>query len=243
MLYGYNINPKTTVVVSAHTEAELKQWYDTLMQSPAVPLYTEQREIGPIDFLMGESYDGLTTEVYEFKFEHDHNQAEFARLNDIHILPRNNAVDRHQDMNYRSHDNYDTDTRTIGEVTGTNENDPWDTTSDEDKEKAKALREMMKKRQQEDEISNDDSFTTPTQGGVHVQSIGTSIDENGKVVVETVSGVKLNGDELARTQEEIERVRSEEYAKGRPAVLDQAVIKDLTKVVAKEEKSKKSKKD
>lgn len=235
MLHGYNINPRTTIVVSAHTELEFRAWYSRLMAETGTPLYAEQREIEEFEFLMDDQFDGLQTSVYEFKFADDAKQAEFIKAHQIVILPRFNAIDRNQDMNYRSNDNYDTETRTIEEITGTDKHDPWDTTSEEDKAQAKALREMMKKRQAEDEVSNDDSFSSPTQGGVHVQSIGTSIDANGNVRVDTVGAVKLTGDELQRSQEEIERVKAEEYAKGRPAVLDQAVIKDLTQQIAKAE--------
>lgn len=233
MLHGYNTDPKTTTVVSAHTEVEFRNWYQLLMQETSAPLYKEQREIDVFEFLMNDGYEGLKTSVYEFKFSSIKNQEAFIKEHKIIILPRLNAIDRNQDMNYRSNDNYDTDQRTIGEITGTDINDPWDTTSDEDKAAAKALKDMMKQRQKDDEVSNDDSFSTPNQGGVHVQSISTSVDEHGKVVVDAVGAVKLTGDEIQRSQEEIERVKKEEYDKGRPEVLKQAVVKDLSKQIAK----------
>jgi hypothetical protein len=228
MLYGYNVNPRTTIVVAAHLDLELRAWYGRLMQETSTPLYSEQRDLGAFDFLMDDSFKGLTTDVYEFKFETDHNQAEFARVHDIQILPRNNAIDKHEDMNYRSTDNYDTETRTIEEITGTDKHDPWDTTSDEDKAKAKAIKDMMRQRQKNDEVSNDDSFAAPSQGGVHVTNIDAALDADGKVVISGVGAVKLEGDEVERSLEEIERVKQQAYDAGRNPIFDKAVIVDLT---------------
>ncbi len=245
MLYGYNTKPRTTLVVAGHTDLEFRAWYGHLMAATGTPLYSEARETDMFEHLMNDDWADLKTTIYEFKFDNDHNQAEFARLNDIEIMPRANAVDKNLDMDYRSNDNYDTEKRTIEEITGTDKHDPWDTTSDEDKAKAKALKDMMKQKQQNDEVSNDDSFSSKGkagEGGVYVDGIQTSTDANGNIVVDNVNAVKYDGNEVERSLEEIERVKQQEYAAGRNPVLDSAVIVDLTlpkAVPAKKPRAKK----
>lgn len=243
MLYGYNTKPRTTLVVAAHTDLEFRAWYAQLMASSSEPLYSAARETEMFEQMINDDWAELKTTIYEFKFDHDHSQAEFARLNDIEILPRANAIDKNQDMDYRSNDNYDTETRTIEEITGTDKHDPWDTTSDEDKAKAKALKDMMKQKQQNDEVSNDDSFANKPKagGGLAVTSVEASTDANGNVVIDSVNAVKYTGDEVERSLEELERVKQQDYAAGRNPVLDSAVIVDLTlpKPTAKKPRAKK----
>jgi hypothetical protein len=245
MLYGYNTSPRTTYVVAAHESKDLKSWFDKLMAETGTPLYSEQRTVEMFEYLMEDSFDGLKTEIYEFKFAHDHNQAEFARIHDIVILPRINAIDRNQDMHFRDNDTFYTDTRTIGEITGTDVGDPYDTTSDEDKAQAKALKDMMKQRQKDDEVSNDDSFSNPQadKGGVVVTDINASLDGDGKVVVEGVNAVKLTGNEIEESQKEMKQVQQQTKppAQGRNPVLDQAVIVDIDTMFDKKPKSRKKK--
>jgi hypothetical protein len=226
MLFGYNTKPRTTVVVAGHTLEEFQAWFASLNHEGA--LYTAARETEMFEHLMNDEWTDLKTTVYVFDFDHDYNQAEFARLHDIVILPRMEAIDRNGDMDYLSRgDDMMNETRTIAEIFNLGDDDPYDKRSDAEKAADKIMSERMKQLQKDDQISSD-SFAPVTKGGVAVTDIHASTNADGTVSIDGINAVKYKGDEAEEARKQMERVRQEGYVARRTALQEAAQIVDLT---------------
>ena len=235
MLFGYNTQPRTTVVTAGHTLEEYQAWFASLNHEGA--LYTSARETEMFEHLMNDEWTDLKTTVYVFEFDHDYKQAEFARVHDIVIMPRMNAIDRNSDMDYLSKgDTFLDDKRTIAEIHGLEDNDPWDNRTDEEKAADKIMSDRMKELQAADKISGD-SFSPTAKGGVAVTDIQATTKADGTLSIDGINAVKHNGNEAEEAMQQMERVRDSEHRTARPAVLDQAVIVDLTEQIAQAEQA------
>lgn len=230
MLFGYHTNPRTTVVTAAHTLQEFQDWYASLVTEEA--LFTSAHETNMFEHLTNDEWSDLKTSVYVFTFDHDYNQAEFARIHDIVVLPRFNAVDRNADMEYVSREfNAANDTRTIAEIHGLGDDDPYDKRSEEEKAADKIVSERMKELQKQDKISGD-SFSPVTKGGVSVTDIHATTNTDGTITIDGINAVKYKGDEAENAMEQMTRVSASPYEERRTKWQEGAEIVDLTQTDA-----------
>lgn len=141
MLYGFKRGKDETVIGAADTVEELESWYQSVCDEGDA--YTlEHRGTDFMEHLTEQDFKGYKHPAYVFKHT-THGQDKFIAEHGIEIMGSMRVRDRHLDMMSKMDDSLKSDfdlrdTRTIGEITGLETgHDPWDTRSEEEKEKAK----------------------------------------------------------------------------------------------------------
>lgn len=232
MLYGFNPNFKTTVVTADQTTADFQAWYKSL----GGELYVTSYESDMMMHMTDPNLQGLKTAVFIFEFDHDFNQAEFARIHDITILKQAQAIDRNVDMYlHEQPDPYDAaDTRTIEQIYELDKEDRYDTRDDEEKAEDAAFREQIKEMKKNNQLSGE-SFTPKGKDRVNVTQINTSVDANGHVTIENVQAVKHvpgeHNESIAQREKLEAKVAEENQLKAEKAIADKAA--DLAAAVEK----------
>ena len=140
MLYGYTKNG-TTVVTAAETVMELEGWYQRILEKTPNNV-TEHRATGFMDHLSDPDFLGYRHPAYIFEHDSADQQDDFITQNSIKIFPPMRARDFMLDMVAKVDDKLQSDyhkrdNRTIGEVTGLDEHDPFDKRSEAERETAK----------------------------------------------------------------------------------------------------------
>jgi hypothetical protein len=195
MLYGIRKDDVTTMVVGIanNNYAALEQWYRHLQDDT-----------------------DLVINVYETNFM-DHFSDEFARAqqpvfiishpsvagaeafiakHEITILQPNAAWDRHVDtVQWDVPSFYDvSETRTIEELEGLDQNDPWDKRSDDEKAQDAEFRAKIDELKKAGQLTGDGSFSPrkPKDGDskAHVTDIRVSTNADGTVDIDNVLAVK-----------------------------------------------------
>jgi hypothetical protein len=142
MLYGYR-KEKRTVVTASHGNTQiLIDWANALPETNE--LYASKRETEFSDAFELE-FKRLRHDVFIFEHTDDGQQDDFINKHGITILNPQNAWDRHDTMvEFDVPDFYDvSETRTLEEIEGLTENDPWDRRTPEQIEADKKMKELI----------------------------------------------------------------------------------------------------
>lgn len=194
MLYGYR-KDKTTLVVTAianNNVAKYEEWFATVESNELV---SDVRQTSFMDHFSDE-FGRCQTGVYIFEFADEAKLTEFAEQQEVTILKKEMSFDRHADMvNFDAPDYYDiSETRTIEELEGLDQNDPYDRRTDEEKAEDAAHRAKVEELKKSGQLSGDGSFTPrkPKEGDsdAHVTDIRTVRNADGTVSIDNVLAVK-----------------------------------------------------
>jgi hypothetical protein len=194
MLYGYR-KDKTTLVVTAianNNVATYEEWFTTVEGDELV---ADVRQTSFMDHFSDE-FARCQTGVYIFEFANEENLDAFAAKHDITILKKEMSLDRHADMvNYDAPDFYDvSETRTIEEIEGLDQHDPYDRRTDDEKAEDSAYRAKVEELKKSGQLSGDGSFSPrkPKDGdsAAHVTDIRTTRNADGTVSIDNVLAVK-----------------------------------------------------
>lgn len=192
MLYGYNKGLQTIVTAASSLE-EFKEWQSELEGH----LYREANETDFMEHLTNPDYHKLAGSAIVVDFDHEYNQGEFIRIHEITILQPAPAVDRNVEMiHYEKPDVFDAkDERTIEEIHGLDKEDRWDVRDDAERAEDTAMREKIKEMKKNDQLSGE-SFSPSKKGGVGVERIDASRDDQGNLQIDGVLAHKYTGTEL-----------------------------------------------
>jgi hypothetical protein len=209
MLYGYR-KEKVTVVTASHGNTQiLVDWAKALPEADST--FLSKRETEFSDAFEVE-FKRLRHDVFIFEHADADQQEKFINEKGITVLNPQTAWDRHDTMvEFDVPDFYDvSETRTLEQIEGLTENDPWDRRTDEQKAEDQKMKDMIEEMKKSGEISSDGSFTPrkPKEGDdntAHVTDIRTSVGADGKVSIDNVLARKDYSDLKGDAQREADK--------------------------------------
>jgi hypothetical protein len=214
MLFGFPTkidNMLSTIVVAAGSKNELDGFYTELAALKHSPIITGLRRATFIDLLSDPMFNGYralpiiivhkdeferTTFFKEFKIEQITPENAIAIQLEMLNPKTGNAVTEEEEV-------VKEDTRTLAEIYGLTEEDPWDNKSDEEKEEDRIARETYEKAQKEGKL------TGPFRGGEGDKIVIQDIRGKDKTEI-TATAIKFPERKL--TEEQIEQKRLIEIA-------------------------------
>lgn len=210
LLYGYRKDSVTVVTASHGNTQILVNWANALPTSDVT--FVSRRETEFSDAFEPE-FKRLRHEVFIFDHTNTQQQDEFISKHGITILNPQTAWDRHDTMvEFDVPDFYDVaETRTLEEIEGLTENDPWDRRTPEQIEQDNKMKEMIDAMKKAGEISSDGSFDARKahengDNTAHVTDIRTTVNADGTVSIDNVLARKdysdLKGDALREADRE-----------------------------------------
>jgi hypothetical protein len=194
MLYGYR-KDKTTLVVNAIASSNVEKFEEWFATVESNELVADVRQTSFMDHF-AEEFSRCLSGVYIFEFANEENLEAFVIQQEITILKKEMSFDRHADMvHYDAPDFYDvSETRTIEEIEGLDQHDPYDRRTDEEKVEDAAHRAKIEELKKSGQLSGDGSFTPrkPKDGdsAAHVTDIRTTRNADGTVSIDNVLAVK-----------------------------------------------------
>lgn len=194
MLYGYFREPgPTTVVTAAIFKSVLADFLKRASERP--DLYVSMEEPDFMTIMTDEEFQKFKSEVTVFQHASVEQQQEFVDYFNLLICPFHTAVHRQKEMLEADEpDPYDaSDERTLEEIYGLTEHDPFDQRTDEQKEQDAAFKEAIKQARKDGQIS-DESFKPREKKGknVHVTDVRAHTDADGNVQIDRILAVKDN---------------------------------------------------
>lgn len=215
MLYGYSREPgHQTVITAAIFKSVLADFLERASKRP--DLYVSMEEPDFMTSMTDDQFkmfkDGVTV------FEHDSAEQQQAFVDEFGILMGSFArsIDHHNAMLVADEpDPYDvSDERTLEEIHGLTENDPWDVRTDEEKEQDAAFKEAIKQAKKDGQIS-DESFKPrekkKNDKSVHVTDVKAHRDADGNLEIDRILAVKDN-DASEQEQKQVEQAPTEPNA-------------------------------
>jgi hypothetical protein len=195
MLYGYRKDKLTTVVtaVANNNYAAYEAWFRSLQDD--TDLVVNVYETNFMDHF-SEEYSRAQSPVFVISHPSDEGAQKFIEKHEITLLKTQMAWDRHDDMvKFDAPDYYDiSETRTIEELEGLDQNDPYDRRTDDEKAEDAAYRAKVEELKKSGQLSGDGSFTPrkPKEGDseAHVTDIRTTRNADGTVSIDNVLAVK-----------------------------------------------------
>jgi len=214
MLYGYSREPgHTTVIAAAIFKSVLADFLERA--SKRTDLYVSMEEPDFMTSMTDDQFkmfkDGVTV------FEHESAEQQQAFVDEFGILMCSVArsIDHHNAMLVAEEpDPYDvSDTRTLEEIHGLAENDPWDVRTDEQKQEDAAFKEAIKQAVKDGQIS-DESFKPREKKGksVQVTDVKAHRDADGNMEIDRILAVKDNEASEHVEQEQVEQAPTEPNA-------------------------------
>jgi hypothetical protein len=196
MIYAYEEGNDKLIVTAASSLAEFDDFY-----TRAVAVregYVSETQPDIMAMLTEPNYQRLKRPPYVFEHLSPTQRREFADRYGINILGPNACIDRAVDMiEYAMGDiesaKGEADTRTIAQVLGIDEYDPFDKRSEEQKEKEAQAKEAYKKAYDEAAKKgalSGDSFGGPRGKTAAVTDIKTTLHADGTVSIDNVRAVK-----------------------------------------------------
>jgi hypothetical protein len=207
MLYGYRKDDVTTVVtaIERNNYAPYEAWFRGLQDD--TDLVINVHETNFMDHF-DEEFQRAQAPVFIISHPNAAGAEAFIAKHDILIVKKQAAWDRHVDMvQWDVPSYYDiSETRTIEELEGLTENDPYDHRTDDQKEKDAAFRAKIEDLKKSGQLSGDGSFTPvkPKNGDsqAHVTDIRTTVNADGTVEIDNVLAVKDYSNLRGKLQEE-----------------------------------------
>jgi len=195
MIYGTRDGATTLIVAAADKSAvELDTFY-----TKAVKARRYKKEWQPTigEMLMDDRFRGFKRPPFVFEFGNPDNLEEFTKDFEIKVGPHAMLLDRHLDMIQSiAVDPYlspDADQRTIAEINGIDEEDPWDRRTDEQKAQDEINRKEAEKAKKAGKLSGD-SFAPSKRkkkgSSVAVTDIHSTRHEDGSIEIDQVLAVK-----------------------------------------------------
>lgn len=190
MLYGYQAeidNKPATLVVSADTVEELDAWFAQVTEDAEKACWESVRVSNFLEMLRPNNpFHGYKRPVYAVFHADDANRDAFIKRFEINEQNIEYCRDRHRDMIHAKKVELGEDTgmfgtanadKTIAEIAGvSDEYDPWDKRSEEEKEQDKKLREKYEELEKKGKLSGE-SFGGGARKTTNVASPGnTEVD-------------------------------------------------------------------
>ena len=194
MLYCFQDGLKSNVC-AADTVAELEAFV-TKINGEALPegvLSVEQ--VSFMEMLSNEMYEGFKKAPWVVEFASEEARAAFYATYAVESGKRLRTRSRQEDMLEEVVDNSGIDLkddRSIAEILGLDEEDPWDRRTDQEKEADENFKKSYEKAKQAGELSGD-SFgygEGKKKGELHVTRINVETDADGKIIIDSVNAVK-----------------------------------------------------
>lgn len=177
MLYG--IRTVSTIYVVAASNIEELEIYKN--ETPELPDGAEGEVVDILEMLTNPDIKGLKMSPYAIHFSDDRVGDEVVSSHGITILRRVAAVQEHNDMLERARLAEEAlkpaDRRTLAEIHGIEDNDPWSKRSEELQEADKQENERMKKIRDSGGITSD-SFDGEIKEGVSVHKTKVTVDKD-----------------------------------------------------------------
>jgi len=198
MIYAMQTGNATTVVAAADEVVELEIFHTTVIDAEDI-LFVKEWVPDVTDMLMDDRFDKFRIPPYVFEHDSEEQRDAFARLHAIKIVPDFILVDKHGIMLARIEpDRYveGHDDRTIGEILGLTEYDPWDTRTDEQKaqdaEHAKKAAAAKKAGTLTGDSFSPGAVDTKkkTKSDVYLTDVRMTRNNDGSVTIDDVIAVK-----------------------------------------------------
>ena len=204
MIFGMQSDKTTLIVAAADSVVELEAFYAKILLSQdrnEPRLYSSEFQPSPNDMLLDDRFWSFKKPPYVFEFDGEETLKGFVEAYNVSVRSRAEVVDRHKKMlEVNEIDPYlspNADTRTIEEILGIEENDPWDTRSEEQKQQDEENRKKAEEMKKAGKLSGD-SFgpgkkrkkKKSGENEVGVTDIRVSRNEDGTVNIDEVLAVK-----------------------------------------------------
>lgn len=196
MIYAYVEGNDKLIVTAASSLAEYDEFYARAVAERQDYVSESQPDI--MTMLTEPSFQRLKKPPYVFEHLSPTQRDAFAQRYNINVLGPNACIDKANDMiEYALGDaesaRGEADTRTIAEVLGIKDNDPWDKRTEEQKEKEKKAQEEYKKAYDEamkKGALSGDSFAAPRGKNAKVTDIRMTRNADGSISIDSVQAVK-----------------------------------------------------
>lgn len=188
MLYGI----KTADAIYITAASTLEEYEVFKNGDHEFPDGAEGAIVDILEMLTNATLKGLKASPYSIHYDTDATADAIIAAHNITIQRRVEAIDEHEDMLERAklaEQALTPDRRTLAEVHGLTEDDPWSKRTDEAKEADKAEAERMQKIRDAGGLTSE-SFGGEQKEGVNVHSVKTTLDADNNVVSVNVMATK-----------------------------------------------------
>jgi hypothetical protein len=197
MIYGYKDG--TILIVGAGDKlSEYQEFYKNIITEGSLGSLIHSGCTQPefMEMLTDQRFKGFKESPYVFEFFSESMMISFVDLFEIHLCPLYYVVDKQAEMlKPTTKDQYFADKRTLGEIYGLEENDPWDTRSEEQKKEDAEWKDKASKAKKDGNLTGENSFAAPDPE-LRVRNIRLEKDEDGEIQVRDIMAVKGLFDEL-----------------------------------------------
>lgn len=204
MLYG-KFQGTETVVCAADEMAEFEK-FKTSVDFVASGLFADQRQPSPVEVWKDQLFSKLKLPPIIFKHTDADQQQAFADKIGLNVQPDTRLVDRHSEMIASvTKDAYaydpredQKDNRTIAEIHGLDQADPWDKRSNEEKALDEHFKKQMKEAEKAGKLSSDSWGGGKKPDGARVTEVNTTVAADGSVEIDNIRAIKgLHSDNTA----------------------------------------------
>lgn len=192
MIYAFTRNNETFLVALANgTHKEFMN-----VMKDIVDVTSELSEVDIIEQMMDDELAKFSRTIFALAAKDEQTLQDFNSTHGVILLHPARALDKHNDMiRAEEPDPYDVnDKRTVAELTGTDDHDPWDKRSEEEIEEDKKMKEIIEQMKKDGKVS-EESFSPVTKDGVRVTDIRTVINKDGSISVDNVLARKFEAAE------------------------------------------------
>lgn len=189
MIYGYIKDSTVIVVGAADNLAEYQDFYKLIIHEENPTFVCSQPEFD--DLLM--NYKGFREPPYVFDFKTNDAAMAFAESHQITLGPPHYIADKQREMvkpkGYGGDNDYFADKRTLGEMYGLNEYDPWDTRTEEEKTQDEKHKKVADEAKKKGNLTGE-SFTQSSEPTLQVDTVRVSKDADGNYQIDDILAYK-----------------------------------------------------
>jgi hypothetical protein len=187
MIYG-NKDGLFLIVGAADTISEYQTFYKNVIESDGVG-FIQCTQPDFMEMISDNRFRGFKEAPYVFEFASIELQSYFLHIHQIHACPLYYIADKQTEMLKPTKDPFFTDKTPLGEVYGLNERDPWDSRTEEQKEKDAEHKKSANASKKEGGLTGDTSFDFKTEK-VQVRRVDVTQNEDKTYDVKEILAVK-----------------------------------------------------
>ena len=191
MIYGFK--DATVLIVGAGDKlSEYQEFYKNIITEGSLGqlAYSTCTQPDFMEMLTDPRFKGFKEAPYVFEFYSESMLDSFVGIFEIHLCPLYFVVDKQAEMlKPTTKDEYFSDKRTLAEIYGLEENDPWDTRTEEQKKEDAEWKEKANKAKKDGNLTGDNSFAAPDPE-LRLRRIRLEKDEDGEIQVHDILAVK-----------------------------------------------------